>query len=136
MPNKSVHLTRGAGAPLAGKLRRYAGTLKARSALGSFALRARFPKTLRGKAAVKYWEIIIENLRNAGWNCGSISSTDDEGRQFWIVAAEREDAGRFIVQAHEKLTGLLELESAIRGSFSSTHPCTVKRHSTGTETYD
>jgi len=25
MPNNSLHLTRGAGAPLAGKLRRYAG---------------------------------------------------------------------------------------------------------------
>jgi len=67
MPNKSVHLTRGAGAPLAGKLRRYAGTLKARSALGSFALRARFPKTLRGKATV--------NPRNFG--------------QPWIPAGER-----------------------------------------------
>jgi hypothetical protein len=40
-------------------------------------------------AAVKYWEIIIENLRNAGWNCGCISSTDRNGRQFWVVAAER-----------------------------------------------
>src|SRR5258708_386246 len=67
MPNKSVHLTRGAGAPLAGKLRRYAGTLKARSALGSFALRARFPKTLRGKATV--------NPRNFG--------------QPWIPAGEQ-----------------------------------------------
>ena len=30
----------------------YAGAFKARSALGSFARRSRFPKTLRGKAAV------------------------------------------------------------------------------------
>jgi len=29
-------------------------------------------------------------------------------------AAEREDAGRFIVHADEKLTAFLELESAIR----------------------
>jgi hypothetical protein len=28
------------------------------------------------------------------------------------VAAEREDAGRFIVRAYEKLTAFLELESA------------------------
>ena len=47
---------------------------------------------------VKYWEIIADNLRKAGWNCGCISSTDREARQFWVVAAEREDAGRFIVQ--------------------------------------
>ena len=57
-------------------------------------------------AAVKYWEIIIENLRNAGWNCGCISSTDHKGRQFWVVAAEREDAGRFIVRADEIVDGV------------------------------
>ena len=27
-----------------------------------------------------------------------------KGRQFWVVAAEREDAGRFIVHAYEMLT--------------------------------
>jgi len=32
------------------------------------------------------------------------------------VAAEREETGRFIVQAGEKLTGFLELESAIRAA--------------------
>jgi hypothetical protein len=64
---------------------------------------------------VKYWQIIIKNLRNAGWNCGSISSTDHKGRQFWVVAAEREDAGRFIVHADQELPAFLELESAIRG---------------------
>jgi hypothetical protein len=62
---------------------------------------------------MKYWEIIIENLRNAGWNCDSISSTDRNGRQFWVVAAEREDAGRFIVHAHDIPTAFVELEAAI-----------------------
>ena len=56
---------------------------------------------------MKYSEIIADNLKKAGWNCGSISSTDDEGQQFWVVAAEREDAGRFVVQAYEKLTAPL-----------------------------
>jgi len=65
---------------------------------------------------VKYWEIIIENLRNAGWNCGCISSTDHDGRQFWVVAAEREDAGRVIVRADEQLTAFVELGSAIAES--------------------
>jgi hypothetical protein len=64
---------------------------------------------------VKYWEIIADNLSNGGWNCGYTSSTDHEGRQFWVVAAEREDAGRFIVRADEKLTAFLGLESAISG---------------------
>lgn len=60
------------------------------------------------------WEIVSDTLRKAGWRCDSISSTDQEGRQFWVVAAEREDAGRFIVRAHEMLTAFLELESAAR----------------------
>ena len=55
-------------------------------------------------------------LQKAGWNCGCISSTDHEGRQFWVVAADREDGGRFIVRADEKLMAFLELESAINQS--------------------
>jgi hypothetical protein len=66
----------------------------------------------------KHWEINAENLRNAGWNCGSIATSDDKGRPIWIVAAERNDAGRFIVHADQELPAFLELESAIsnRGS--------------------
>ena len=48
---------------------------------------------------MKYWEVVGDNFRKAGWRCGCISSMDNEGRQFWVVAAEREDAGRFIVRA-------------------------------------
>jgi len=33
-------------------------------------------------------------------------------RQLGVAAAEREDAGRFIVQAGEKLTAFLELETS------------------------
>ena len=35
-------------------------------------------------------------------------------RQFWVVVAEREDAGRFIVRADEKLTAFVEPKSAAR----------------------
>jgi hypothetical protein len=62
---------------------------------------------------VKYWEIIADNLNQAGWNCGCISSTDQNGRQFWVAAAEHDRAGRFIVRAEEKVTAFLELESAV-----------------------
>jgi len=61
-----------------------------------------------------HWKIIADNLREVGWCCGCISSTDHEGRQFWVVAAEREDAGRFIVNADQELPAFLELESAIK----------------------
>ena len=46
---------------------------------------------------------------------GFISSTDHQGRQFWVVAAEREDGGRFIVRADEELTAFAELEAEILG---------------------
>jgi hypothetical protein len=63
---------------------------------------------------VKYWEIIADNLNKAGWSCGCVSRTDDDGRQFWVVAAERETGGRFIARADQMLTAFLELQSAIR----------------------
>jgi len=63
---------------------------------------------------VKYWEIIIQNLVNAGWNCGSMVATDGKGRPIRVVAAERSDAGRLIVHANQELPAFLELESAIQ----------------------
>ena len=65
---------------------------------------------------MKYWQIIIENLRNAGWNCGCMATTDGKGRPIWVVAAERSDAGRFIGRADQELPAFLELESTIRAS--------------------
>ena len=64
---------------------------------------------------MKNWEIIADNLGKAGWCWGCVSSTDHNGQQFWVAAAERQDAGRFIVHADEKLTAFIELELAIRG---------------------
>ena len=69
---------------------------------------------IREPFAVKYWEIILENLRNAGWNCGSMTTTNLKGRSILVVAAEREDAGRFIVDADQEFPAFLELESAIQ----------------------
>ena len=66
---------------------------------------------------MKCWEIIADNLHKAGWRCGCISSTDHEGRQFWVVTAEREDGGRFVVHAHDMPTAFLELQAAIRREF-------------------
>jgi hypothetical protein len=66
---------------------------------------------LMGESPKHAQEITADNLSKAGWTSGCISSTDRNGRQFWVV--EREDAGHFIVRADEKLTTFLELESAI-----------------------
>jgi hypothetical protein len=66
---------------------------------------------------MKYWEPHHRRLSKADWRYGCISSTDHEGRQFWVVAAEHEGAGRFIVRADEKLTAFLELQAAIHRRF-------------------
>ena len=65
------------------------------------------------------WEIITDNVDKDGWNLGWVSSTDHEGRRFWVVAAEREDAGRFIVHAHDMPTGFLELRATIHRKLRS-----------------
>ena len=62
---------------------------------------------------MKYWETIGDKLSKAGWCCGCISGTDHKGRQFWVVGAEREEAGRFIVHADGVLTAFIELQAAI-----------------------
>jgi len=69
---------------------------------------------------VKYWEIIADNLRNRGWSWGGVSAVDSNGRTIWIADAHRDDGKRFVVQADEKLTAFMELESAIRRAIATT----------------
>jgi hypothetical protein len=52
---------------------------------------------------MKYWEIIADNLKKAGWSLGWVSAVDSEGRTIWIVDAHGYGK-RFIVRADEKLT--------------------------------
>jgi hypothetical protein len=66
---------------------------------------------------VKYWEIIADNLKKAGWSWGCVSAIDSQGRTIWIVDAHRGDGKRFVVRADEKLTAFLELQRATRESF-------------------
>jgi hypothetical protein len=63
---------------------------------------------------MKYWELIADNLSNAGWSWGCVSAIDSNGRTIWIAGAHRDDGKRFVVRADEKLTAFLELESATR----------------------
>jgi len=51
---------------------------------------------------VKYWEIIADNLKKAGWSLGWISAVDSEGRDIYVADAHR-DGKRFVVRADEKL---------------------------------
>ena len=66
----------------------------------------------RTAGLVKYWEIIADNLHDAGWSLGWVSALDLEGRTIWIVDAHGYGQ-RFIVRGEEKLTAFLELERAI-----------------------
>jgi hypothetical protein len=63
---------------------------------------------------VKYWEIIADNLKKAGWSYGYVSAIDSNGRTIWIVDAHCDDGKRYIVRADEKLTAFLELEKVTR----------------------
>jgi hypothetical protein len=64
-------------------------------------------------ASMKYWEIIADNLSQAGWSLGWVSAVDCRGRTIWIADAHRDDGRRSIVHADEMLTAFVELESAI-----------------------
>jgi hypothetical protein len=61
---------------------------------------------------VKYWEILADNLHDAGSSVGSVSALDVQGRTTWIVDAHGYGK-RFIVRSGELLTAFLELQRAI-----------------------
>ncbi len=63
---------------------------------------------------MKYWEIIADNLKKAGWSLGWVSALDCEGRTIWIADAQRDDGKRYVVHADELLTAFMELGLAIR----------------------
>ena len=52
---------------------------------------------------VKYWEIIADNLKKAGWSCGCVSAVDSRGLTIFVADARRDGNRRFIVRADEKL---------------------------------
>ena len=65
---------------------------------------------------MKHWEIITDNLKDAGFSWGCVSAIDSNGRTSWVADAHRDNGKRLIVRAEEKLSAVVELEAAIRGS--------------------
>jgi len=61
---------------------------------------------------VKHWEIVADNLHDAGWSWGCVSVLDSHGHTIWIADAHH-NGKRFVVRADEILTAFLDLESAI-----------------------
>ena len=62
----------------------------------------------------RYWEIVADNLKKAGWSWGCVAAVDSEGRTIWIANPHRGDGKRFVVRADEKLSAFVELDAAIR----------------------
>ena len=62
------------------------------------------------QAAVRYWEIMADNLSKAGWSWGCVSAIDSNGRTIWIADAHRSDGKRLIVHADDELSAFVELE--------------------------
>ena len=62
---------------------------------------------------MKNWEVIADNLSNAGWSLGWVLVVDSQGRTIWIVNAHRGDGRRFIVHADERLSAFVELERQV-----------------------
>jgi hypothetical protein len=46
---------------------------------------------------MKNWEVIADNLSEAGLSWGCVSGVDSDGRTIWIVDAHRDDGKRFVV---------------------------------------
>lgn len=64
--------------------------------------------------AVKYWEIIADNLSKDGCSWDYCSTVNRSGEVLFWVDAHRDDGQRFIVQLYEILKAFLELENAIQ----------------------
>ena len=62
---------------------------------------------------MRYWEIISDNLSEAGWSCGCVATVDRRGRTIFVADAHRGDGKRFVVRADEKLAAFVELEAAV-----------------------
>ena len=71
--------------------------------------------TARVPFSVKYWEIIADNLKKAGWSYGYISPLDCEGRTIWIVDAHCDDGKRYVVHAEQKTDGVSRIGNGEAG---------------------
>jgi hypothetical protein len=70
-------------------------------------------KTAECVRVKRYWEIIADNLSNAGWSWGCVATLDREGRTIFVADAHCDDGKRYVVHAEDKFTAFLELERAI-----------------------
>jgi hypothetical protein len=51
---------------------------------------------------VRYWEIIADNLSEAGWSWGYVSAIDSNGQTIFVANAHCDDGKRFVVHRGRK----------------------------------
>ena len=56
-------------------------------------------KRSHARRKMKYWEIVADNLKKAGWSWGCVSAIDSNGRTIWIADAHRDIGKRFVLRA-------------------------------------
>jgi hypothetical protein len=56
---------------------------------------------------VKHWEIIADNLSEAGWSWGCVATVDHRGRTIFVADAHRGNGKCFVMRADEKLTAFV-----------------------------
>jgi len=64
---------------------------------------------------VKYWEIVANQLNEAGWTWGHVRFFRD-GRYLDVVDAHCGDGKRYIIWADDKLSAFRELQRVLKGS--------------------
>ena len=69
-----------------------------------------------GSDAMKYWEIIADNLSKAGFSWGGSQPLIPTGEQFGLLMHIATTENVSVIHADELLTAFMELESAIRAS--------------------
>ncbi len=79
-----------------------------RFSAGLLANKATAPALLQ-RSGVKYWEIVANQLSEAGWTWGHVRFVRD-GQYLDLVDAHRGDGKRHIVCADDKLSAFLELQ--------------------------
>ena len=62
---------------------------------------------------MKYWELLADNLPDAGCSLDCVSAVDSRRQTIWIADAHRDNGKRFIVRADEMLNAFLEMQRAI-----------------------
>jgi len=52
----------------------------------------------KGRILPVKWELVANNLSQAGWSCGCVTAVDSKGRTISVADTHRGDGKRFIIR--------------------------------------